>query len=560
MKPSLKIPRLVIYIVFLLIIAAVAYIWGSGLMDSLYSYRSPLHNAPPQPGNPVGKPLTRRVILVLIDALRVDTAGDSSIMPFLNELRKHSATATMHSRPPSYSAPGYSIIFTGAWPDISDGPALNTDDEDMQRWTQDNLFSAAHRSGLKTAISAYNFFEKLVPQEDVNNAFYTAGEDANADREVLEAALPWLKSGDDELVLIHIDQVDYAGHHEGGPIDPRWKEAATRADNMLKEIASEVDLAQDTLIAFSDHGQIDAGGHGGDEPIVLMEPFVITGKGIRPGDYGDIEMIDLAPTVAVLLGTNIPATSQGKVLFELLDIPNGEEQTILEAQAGQQALLYKSYTEAIGRPGDPSTMESLEPDVVQHAMEEARQSRLRSERIPRFILAGLIFGFLVYVLYRNWNPRYPWMAGAALLYILLFHIRYSVMGGWMYSLSSVSSAEDLINFTGTTAIISLAIPWWIIFTYLGIFKTDPKRAAETTYQLVIAVILPLTLPVSWHYAWNGAIASWTLPDMPSMFLGFICLLQILVIAILGILLSGVSAAVTWFQKWLLPIPAQDRKI
>ena len=158
MKTKLRIPLLVL---ICLGIAAGAYFWATGLMDSIYAYRSPLQFSPPQPGDALGQPLTRRVVVVLIDALREDTAMDASVMPHLAELRQQGAWATMHSRPPSYSAPGYTVLFTGAWPELSDGPALNLDYAEIPTWTQDNIFSAAERAGLKTAISAYNWFEKL---------------------------------------------------------------------------------------------------------------------------------------------------------------------------------------------------------------------------------------------------------------------------------------------------------------------------------------------------------------------------------------------------------------
>ena len=109
-------------------------------------------------------------------------------------------------------------------------------------------------------------------------------------------------------MLIHLDQVDYAGHHEGGPRDPRWNAAATRADALLEQIAGALDFKQDTLIVLSDHGQIDRGGHGGQDPITLVEPFVMVGAGVKPGQYPDMQMVDVAPTIAVLLGTNIPAS------------------------------------------------------------------------------------------------------------------------------------------------------------------------------------------------------------------------------------------------------------
>ena len=34
----------------------------------------------------------------------------------------------------------------------------------------------------------------------------------------------------------------------------------------------------DTVLALSDHGQIDAGGHGGHETVTLTEPFVLAGR------------------------------------------------------------------------------------------------------------------------------------------------------------------------------------------------------------------------------------------------------------------------------------------
>ena len=68
----------------------------------------------------------------------------------------------------------------------------------------------------------------MVPQEAVDASFYTPGADHQADLEVMAAALPWLRSNSFQLVLIHLDQVDYAGHYEGGALDPRWNESARR--------------------------------------------------------------------------------------------------------------------------------------------------------------------------------------------------------------------------------------------------------------------------------------------------------------------------------------------
>ena len=85
---------------------------------------------------------------------------------------------------------------------------------------------------------------------EVITSYYTPGEDQVADRAVVDAALPWLRNGAYQLVLIHLDQVDYAGHYEGGPRDPRWEQAARRVDDLLREIVAELDLTQDTSYNF----------------------------------------------------------------------------------------------------------------------------------------------------------------------------------------------------------------------------------------------------------------------------------------------------------------------
>ena len=187
----MKNPRILLSIAACLIVAVVAYFWATSLMASLYDYRSPLKDTPPAPGESVGLPHTRRIVLILIDALRYDTSTQANVMPFLDQLRAQGASAKMHSRTPSYSAPGYSVLLTSAWPDVSDGPAMNPTGKDLPRtWTQDNLFTAAQRAGLKTAVSGFFWFQGLIPQDAVTSSFYTEGEDNAADREVVDAALP----------------------------------------------------------------------------------------------------------------------------------------------------------------------------------------------------------------------------------------------------------------------------------------------------------------------------------------------------------------------------------
>src|SRR4030042_3571071 len=92
---------IIIGILICIVVMGVAYFWATGLMDSVYAYQSPLRNSAPKPGEAVGIPNTRSLVIVLIDALRYDTSLDTNVMPFLNDLRSRGAYAVMHSRPPS---------------------------------------------------------------------------------------------------------------------------------------------------------------------------------------------------------------------------------------------------------------------------------------------------------------------------------------------------------------------------------------------------------------------------------------------------------------------------
>jgi hypothetical protein len=539
----------VIGLILLLAISAGSYFWATGMISSNFSYRSQLKEYAPTPGQKLGEPATQRVVIVLIDALRYDTSMDKTVMPFLNELRNSGAAALMHSQPPSFSEPAYSTILTGAWPEFSDGPAFNLDYADIPTFTQDNLFSSAHRAGFKTAISGYYWFEKLVPQTDVDFSFYTPGEDAAADREVVDAALPWLKNNDAQLVLIHIDQVDYAGHHEGGPQSPNWDASATRADDLLKEIAATLNLEKDTLVVLSDHGQIDAGGHGGQDPVALLEPVVISGAGAKVSAQTEMNQVDFAPTMAALLGINLPASAQGVVRIELVNLSNSVVLALPTAVQEQQRGLLSAYSKALG---SATSIESLASgsDVVEYqkALLSLRDNKVLTGRILRAIPAAILLAFGVTLLVRKRHTgSIGWVLGG-LLFVILFNFRYAVLDRKVYSLSSIISQMDLILYVAITAAIVFVITYLVVMVIQKGFKEKSLDAALHTVRIGFSTVFIVSLPVVLSFVINGAVVTWFLPDYLTSFIALLCLIQILVISVLTPLLSGVSALVTSRNK------------
>ncbi|MGV8025100.1 MAG: alkaline phosphatase family protein [Anaerolineaceae bacterium] len=532
-------------IIILLLIAAGGYFWATAIMDSLYEFRSPLAENPPASGDATGEALSRRVVIVLVDALREDTSLNTEVMPYLNKLRQNAAVATMHSQTPSYSAPGWTTILTGAWPDINDSqPANPPDDDSVRTFTQDDIFAAADRAGFKTAVSGFTWFEQMLANSGVDSGFYTPDEDSSADVDVLNAAIPWLEDTDYQLVLIHLDQVDYAGHHQGGPLGSGWAAAARRVDSMLQTIAANLDLQQDTLLIFSDHGQIDRGGHGGQDPITLVEPFVMIGAGVKPGQYADIEMADIAPTIAALLGTSIPASNQGRGLTEMLTLSAEQEAGFSDALLAQQDQLLQDYRAVMGVNAAAEATTNSSASVMQaiHAQ------RLNTERLPRLVIAVVLTLIPAILLYRKRSRNLAKLFGGAAIGILIFNLIYAVIMGKSYSLSTLTSATDFIFSIAIYMGISFLITWIVSMFSLKGFSDTPSSAAQTSFHFTLITLYLLALPILWNFYRNGALVNWTLPEFSSMFLGFLAILQSMFVAIFGLLLMGVAALVTSLKK------------
>jgi hypothetical protein len=526
-----------------LVVAVVCYLWATGLMDSLYAFRSPFKDAPLPAGEPVGSPASHRVVAILVDALRVDTAANKDVMPYLNQLRADGASATIHSSTPSYSFPGWSVLMTGAWQDLSDGPAMNPNEgEEAWTWTQDNVFTSVHNAGMKTAFSGTYFFPQVIPANSMDASFLVYEETVPADEQSTAEAVKFIQSGEYQFILVHINQVDFAGHHEGGPRNPNWNAAATRADKLIEQIGSALDFKQDTIIIFSDHGQIDAGGHGGQDPIVLLEPLIIRGAGVKPGEYGDVNQTDIAPTITTLLGANIPAVSQGHILTQMLTLNDEQIASVRGASLTQQKQLYEAYGNAIGE--EPAQIK-IDPnqdavDIFQPALSALRNNRLNQERVPRFFLAGLLAFIPAYFLITNRSKKILWFILGTILYLAIFHLRYAVLQGRTYSLSSVLSSSDIINSTAVSTAIAFFAAWLVVSIALRIFSEQPLQAANTYIAFAGTLLYLVALPALWSYAYNDAFVTWTLPDMASMFMGFISILQMLIIAVLGIIFTGIT--------------------
>lgn len=505
---------------------------GLASFDSATLYAGPYRQVLP-PGAE-GEPVADRVIIVVIDGLRLDTSRE---MPFLSQLRERGAQRVIRAGQPSFSLPGWTVIGTGAWQETS-GITSNFVE---RRVEIDTIFAAAQRAGLSTGAVGMPEWDQLfgsdldrftpIPfdEEEYNNPSLAI----ESDREALEAALTMLDDPP-ELTLVHFLGVDSAGHGFGGG-SAEYNQVARAADARLQDLLEEVDLDRTAVLITSDHGHIDAGGHSGPEPIVLNVPLVAVGAGIRPGSNPVASQTDLAPTVAALLGTSIPAHNQGQPLLDLLDAPAPIRAARSLDTAVQVTKLYQSKLAAIGnnrsmgrtpldaardanRAGDyKQALERSEEAVSQARLtwESARSARLNRERAGRTGIALLLLSpaalYLLWWRRAGWNGWVP--ALGAGIYTLLWNINYHLVQGLTYSTSWFNLESDIQPFL-TERVIESMIVLLAVTVLVGVLRrrAGTLEIARDSVHTMLAVGLILMIQILVFYVLWDVTFAWYLPD------------------------------------------------
>lgn len=554
-----NLPRWVVWIVVGLIISLAAFfaLTGEPLATPLiersfnsvaYDYTSP-YLTPLAPG-PAGPRLTPgRVVIVVVDGLRVDTSRD--IMPELNKLRQQGADLTAVTGEPSLSLPGWTVIGAGAWQEVS-GVTTNFYKGAVKL---DNIFQEARSKGLRTAIVGSQSWGRLYKDwldvaesvQEPSGYRDVAGAQA-ADDEALRKALALIRGEGQrpDLLLVHFPGVDNVSHGYG--VGREAQETAAKVDGLIGQIAGALDLSRDTLIVTADHGHVNRGGHGGWEPEVKTTPLVFVGKGIRAGTYAEARQADIAPTVAALLGLAMPAQNQGRPLLALLDAGAADKSAISQAAAIQLATFYDTYYQAVSQGRDlggpfaqairskhRSGIESGDAQAfddyvreLEGAAAQVRERRLAGERQGRLPFAVLLALLpLAYFFFRR--PSRDWLlpAAGAALYFILFNFLYFVTNGYNWSLTAFNIEENIVAFV-TRRVMEAALVMLLAALAVGALARErPARTVaalgvDTLFLIAYALLLQI---LTFYWQW-GVTFAWTMPDLRLGFKYYVDLIQL----------------------------------
>lgn len=361
-----------------------------------------------------GPHLTHKLVLVVIDGLSLERSRQ---LRSLNRLRSAGADFDCAGGIPACSSSARATLVSGAWPEVH---GVLTE-EPRPALSIDNLFRAAGRVGGSRAIAGSASWSSMfgpdlgdaavlaTPMVERRSPFRAAETELLA---LERQAVQFVVSRQARLGILELNVADLAAREQGAR-SSEYARASLEADRMLGQLADGLNLWTTTLVVTSDHGQPGQPGM----------PLVMTGRGMRAGAVGAARQIDVAPTIAALLGLPIPAASQGRVLFEAFDSGPDKVAAVLQRQRVQKQAFARAYAASIGEPAAiQAAGAEVAPDVdalvrsiraIDDQVDAARQARMNSDRSSRLPVAGvaLVAAALALLIVYGRGPRMAPIAG-----------------------------------------------------------------------------------------------------------------------------------------------------
>lgn len=538
--------------------------------NALVRYQTPYACANPAARS--ATPIVEHVYLVIVDGLRYD---QSRRMSFLNELRAQGADIASTAGLPSLSLPGRAVMMTGAWQEVN-GQLTNFN---AHRLAIETLFEVAKKKNLSTALAAGKNPQKMfVPWVDEKIEFGSGGHESAKDVAKDEVDLHRVAAATRELIrtkhpnffVMDYTMTDEVAHDFGGASE-QYAHAAQVTDEEIRSLASIIDFSNSVLVVTADHGHVDRGGHGGDEPEVLQIPWIMAGKGIRSGTVLRGRQIDVAPTVAALLGTEIPASNQGRILLDALEGDDSVKQALLENLFQQKQNFSKRYLTVVRSSAEDRVPATQAPasatgtaletalDRLDEEAQTAKQTRMALEPAARLkwvlpLCFLPVVGFVVYA-QRRWisTSDLAWGFLAVIIYWSVYFGLFTA-AHMAYSFTAVNIEEYLGRFFGKDMIFAVVGLTVAIALTAGLLRRrSPDRREFTTldfsraarlmrfsYSAAALITFSILVKVGITYWLFGLFMRWRVPNMHWGFGTYLDLLQLMIIG---------------FVAWLAPVAA-----
>ncbi|GAA1611486.1 alkaline phosphatase family protein [Nonomuraea maheshkhaliensis] len=215
------------------------------------------------------------------------------------------------------SGPGWSSIATGVWPDkhgvVDNGFASPQFTKYPDFLTRVKLARPTLTTAALFSWAALAEHGAFGPGIDHRLALdgYAIGW-ALADKQVTEAAERLLGTGDPDATFVYLGDTDEVAH-DLGPHCPEYAAALEAQDAYLARLLAAIRARPTypderwTVLVTTDHGHVDAGGHGGtsDEERTVFVIANRLGEDLGESPLRGPRLVDVAPTVLAALGVDL---------------------------------------------------------------------------------------------------------------------------------------------------------------------------------------------------------------------------------------------------------------
>lgn len=300
--------------------------------------------------------LAPRVLWIVVDGLRHDTALELGWMPNLMSLSKQGASGTATTTAITMTGVGVRAMSTGMSSSLFD-LARNWS---LPRVTEDNLFRRLRDRGDR-AVALGNetwfglFPDSLARATTAKPGIIKFARPVNGfDRMLTRETLKLAAKDDWQLAVLHYGGVDNASHM-WTPLTDKFRAKITEIDNDIARVVAAMGPSTAVMIT-SDHGTSDRGNHGGIDPVERITPLVLIGPGIRRGAALDAQQVDLPAVIAALLGLQVPAPIEGHVLVDALDLTPVQAAALRASEARRHERYASAYA-------DQFSTEARDPNI-----------------------------------------------------------------------------------------------------------------------------------------------------------------------------------------------------
>ncbi len=243
----------------------------------------------------------KKVLFIGIDGCRTDALLNSNTPAIDSLIATGLFISTVDRGPNTVSVPGWSTLLHGVFP-AKHGLLDNSFDQQDNFAQYPDMFyyiRQQHPEYNLCVLTHWYNFQRLTSNEDFSIAL-------ESDQELKDSTIWVLENCNPDMLVLHFDDVDHAGHTVGfDPLQPEYIAAIEQTDVYIAEIMSNIRQREATLnekwmvVVCTDHGGSGTS-HGGQDgnPATRYVFLVLNGEGIpNHNQQGNAANTDVFPSI-----------------------------------------------------------------------------------------------------------------------------------------------------------------------------------------------------------------------------------------------------------------------